>query len=842
MEENLRRSGIDVIGNVPWGTHCCQFYQTKEDLTGILVPYFKAGLENNEFCIWVTSQPPEVEDAKEALRRAVPDLDSYLDKRQIEIIPYTCLHVTGSIYDSERVINYWIEKLNHALESGYEGLRLSGNTSWLEKKDWDYFVNYMGQMDDIIGKYRMIALGSYFVDKYDTTEIIEIVSNHQFSLSKKKGKWERIDNFGRKKAEEATVRATKDWEHTFDAVPDLIAIIDTEYRIVRANRAMAARLGVTPEECVGLTCYRVVHGTDEPPSICPHRQLLKDELEHTTEVHEGNLGGDFIVSVSPLHNSEGKLTGCIHVARDINERKLAEEALLHSEKCERARSDELAVLLDAVPAAVWITHDPQALQITGNRLSYEWLRLPESANVSKAAPEGERLETYRMFKDGVEIPLTDMPVRMSASGKEIRDYEFDLVYPDGTMRHLLGNARPLRDDQDNPQGSVSAFIDITKRKKAEEALLKSEERYRMLFTNMTDGFGLVEVICNNDGKPYDYRYLEINPAFELYLGVKREQILGKTMLEIFPNVSSIAIEKYCEVELSGKPIHFEIFSLVANKYLDIYAFSPEKMKLALVLRDISERKEAETKLKETLENLENLVKERTIELEKAYNSLKESEKGLAEAQKMAHIGNWVWDIATDKAYWSDELYRIFRRDSQEAAPSYNEYLNYLHPDDRDYVGSAFAGTLNGKTYDIEHRIILTNGEERTVHIQAEVVFDDENIPIRTKGIVQDLTERKKTEEEIQTLAKAVESSNDAIATGSLEGIVTSWNKGAEQTYGYKAEEILGKDASILEPDNLKGDIKQFNEKIKRGEKVQNYETLRLKKDGTLISEPSNSWI
>src|SRR5665647_1416888 len=657
MEENLRRSGIDVIGNVPWGTHCCQFYQTKEDLTGILVPYFKAGLENNEFCIWVTSQPPEVEDAKEALRRAVPDLDSYLDKRQIEIIPYTCLHVTGSIYDSERVINYWIEKLNHALESGYEGLRLSGNTSWLEKKDWGYFVNYMGKMDDIIGKYRMIALGSYFVDKYDTTEIIEIVSNHQFSLSKKKGKWERIDNFGRKKAEEATVRATKDWEHTFDAVPDLIAIIDTEYRIVRANRAMAARLGVTPEECVGLTCYRVVHGTDEPPSICPHRQLLKDELEHTTEVHEGNLGGDFIVSVSPLHNSEGKLTG-----------------------------------------------------------------------------------------------------------------------------------------------------------------------------------------CNNDGKPYDYRYLEINPAFELYLGVKREQILGKTMLEIFPNVSSIAIEKYCEVELSGKPIHFEIFSLVANKYLDIYAFSPEKMKLALVLRDISERKEAETKLKETLENLENLVKERTIELEKAYNSLKESEKGLAEAQKMAHIGNWVWDIATDKAYWSDELYRIFRRDSQEAAPSYNEYLNYVHPDDRDYVSSAFAETLNGKPYDIEHRIILTNGEERTVHIQAEVVFDDENIPIRTKGIVQDLTERKKTEEEIQTLAKAVESSNDAIATGSLEGIVTSWNKGAEQTYGYKAEEILGKDASILEPDNLKGDIKQFNEKIKRGEKVQNYETLRLKKDGTLISEPSNSWI
>src|SRR5674476_1009510 len=84
---------------------------------------------------------------------------------------------------------------------------------------------------------------------------------------------------------------------------------------------------MTPEECVGLTCYRVIHGTEEPPSFCPHRQLLKDGLEHTMEVHEDSLGGDFIVTVSPLHDSEGKLTGCIHVARDINERKQAEEAL-----------------------------------------------------------------------------------------------------------------------------------------------------------------------------------------------------------------------------------------------------------------------------------------------------------------------------------------------------------------------------------------------------------------------------------------------------------------------------------------------------------------------------------
>jgi PAS domain-containing protein len=128
--------------------------------------------------------------------------------------------------------------------------------------------------------------------------------------------------------------------------------------------------------------------------------------------------------------------------------------------------------------------------------------------------------------------------------------------------------------------------------------------------------------------------------------------------------------------------------------------------------DITERKEVETKLKETLDNLEYLVKERTAELEKACKSLKESERGLAEAQKIAHIGNWEWDIENDKAYWSDELYRIFKRNPQELAPSYNEYLNYVHPDDRDRFDNLVKESLKGKASitENEHRIVLYGGE------------------------------------------------------------------------------------------------------------------------------------
>jgi PAS domain S-box-containing protein len=117
----------------------------------------------------------------------------------------------------------------------------------------------------------------------------------------------------------------REWEATFDAIPDLIAILDREYRIVRANRALAHKVGVTPAEVVGLTCYNVFHGMQQPPPSCPHIRSLLDGQPHVAEVHEDRLGGDFHVSVSPLHDAGGQLIGAVHIAHDITARKQAEK-------------------------------------------------------------------------------------------------------------------------------------------------------------------------------------------------------------------------------------------------------------------------------------------------------------------------------------------------------------------------------------------------------------------------------------------------------------------------------------------------------------------------------------
>lgn len=127
--------------------------------------------------------------------------------------------------------------------------------------------------------------------------------------------------------QEALRRAKEEWERTFDCVPDLIAILDDQRRIRRVNRALAGRLKLAPEACEGQFCCRVLHGTDRQPAVCPHALTLVDGRQHTAELHEARLGGDFLVSATPLRDADGRVFGSVHVARDITDRKRAEEEI-----------------------------------------------------------------------------------------------------------------------------------------------------------------------------------------------------------------------------------------------------------------------------------------------------------------------------------------------------------------------------------------------------------------------------------------------------------------------------------------------------------------------------------
>jgi hypothetical protein len=192
-----RNSGIALVGDLPWGSHFCQFYQTKKDLLDVLVPYFRAGLENNEFCVWVTSDFFTTEEAMRAMKKGVPGFPEYLAKRQIEIFPYTDWYLKGGSFDLKRTLGMWMEKHDEALSRGFAGMRVSGSPYWIDnKKDWDDFACYEAEINNVISGTKLLVLCSYSLKKCGVVEIMDVVKNHEFALAMNRGTWQIVGRPG----------------------------------------------------------------------------------------------------------------------------------------------------------------------------------------------------------------------------------------------------------------------------------------------------------------------------------------------------------------------------------------------------------------------------------------------------------------------------------------------------------------------------------------------------------------------------------------------------------------------------------------------------------------------
>lgn len=591
MDDKLRTSDVEVIGDIAWGAHFCQFYQTQEELMDIVCPYLKAGLENNEICIWVL--PQVFETKKEAvghLIKTIPELDIYLEKGQIEIIPYKDWYAEEDSPDSKKTLKSWIEKAYQAPDNGYDGLRLVQDISFL-KNDWENLIDYEEELDEAIENRRITAMCTYCSGKLDTNETIYVALNHRFVLVKKEGKWEKVENPRLKRAQERAIQASR----------------EVETKSKEANENL--------------------------------ERLLE---ERTVQLEK------------------------------------AYASLKESEKC---------------------LYQAQKMAHIGN---WKWDIVTGELHWSD--------EVYRIFGRD--------PERFRATYDSFLSY----VHPDD--REHLVNA-------------------------------------------IKKGF-------NGELQNIDYRIIRPDG----------EERAVHTQAEI------IFDEKNIPVRAEG------------------------------IIQDITERKQMEETLKKANETLEEKVKIRTAELEKAYSSLKESEASLAEAQKMAHIGNWDWDLVTNKLYASDEMCRIFGLNSQEFNPSYEAFLNYVHPADRDYICTAYQEVLNGKELvDTDYRIIRADGEERVVHGQGEVVFSEENIPVRIKGTAQDITERKKTEKALELSEEryriVAEQTGQLIYDYNVEKGTTNWAGNVKEITGHIPEPYKNLNPDFLQSRIHPEDLEMFLEKYER---------------------------
>ena len=203
MKEKLSNSGIDAVGNISWGTHFCQFYQTKQELMDVVIPYIAAGLENNEFCSWFLPDILTIEEAKKALQK-ITNINAYLEKGQIEFIAFPDFYPEEDLLKLKETSNSWNKKLEQALDNGYSGLRVVENTSFLEKNSnypaegsRDCLHNYEANLDLFVNENnenKIFVLCTYDLNVCSPIEIIELSRMHQFVLAKKQERWELLEN------------------------------------------------------------------------------------------------------------------------------------------------------------------------------------------------------------------------------------------------------------------------------------------------------------------------------------------------------------------------------------------------------------------------------------------------------------------------------------------------------------------------------------------------------------------------------------------------------------------------------------------------------------------------
>jgi PAS domain S-box-containing protein len=310
----------------------------------------------------------------------------------------------------------------------------------------------------------------------------------------------------------------------------------------------------------------------------------------------------------------------------------------------------------------------------------------------------------------------------------------------------------------------------------------------------------------------DWHFIYVNPGAEDFWGRRREDLLGRSMLQAFPSFpGSTAHAAHVGAMTSGQRCRVETISTVTGTPVELH-LRPASWGMAVFFRDISERIRTERDLRERSELM----------------SL---------AEQTAEIGVWDIDMDAGVVRGTPQFFRIMGLEPSDKPVPLEVMRALRHPDDRERVVSRFKEALQeGKDgYESEYRITRpSDGQVRWIFGRGGVIRDADGHVIRYAGVDIDITERKHAEEAASRLVSIVESSDDAILSKDLNGVINSWNEGARRLYGYFAEEIIGQHVTVLIPEDRRDEEPAIMERIARGERVQHYETVRRRKDGSLV--------
>ncbi|NLA74343.1 MAG: PAS domain S-box protein [Deltaproteobacteria bacterium] len=451
---------------------------------------------------------------------------------------------------------------------------------------------------------------------------------------------------------------------------------------------------------------------------------------------------------------------------------------------------------DAVNDAIWILNQEQRI-IRTNRAAELLFNRPEEEMTSKYC--WEVLECKG--KTGPECPCVRSRIshtRETLEFKRGKDW-------------LQALSDPIFNKESQYTGSVHLFRDITQGVQVREALINSENRYRALFSKMLDGCALHEIICDKEGRPVDYRYLDVNPSFEEVTGFRAKELLGKTALEITPDIDPFLIKTYGKVALTAEPVSFDFFNEKTGRYFIITAYQPEKGQFAIICQNVSEQKKTE-------------------------NALRESEQKFRILEENPIVGIFI-NQDRKLIYVNDRMAEMHGYTKEEIISQPFDLL--VHPDDRASIKAKLDTYLEmGERYRqrLEFRGIKKNRE--TSWYGAIVTRGKYNGKDAIMGSVIDISESKQAEEELtrseERYKEIVEETDDLIIKVNNRGDIIFANHMANKIFGLPQSDVIGMHISkCIHPDDKLNTRSFIDKAVKRKGKSTTFENRQVSQTGEI---------
>ncbi len=554
-----------------------------------------------------------------------------------------------------------------------------------------------------------------------------------------------------------------------DQIKDHVTITDINGIISYVNQAQLKLLHRERDEIIGKPTD--IFGED-PGQGATQKEIIKKTLS------EGSLRSEVVnysadgsthfmdCRTQVIRDNRGNAVALSGIATDITERKKIELALHESE-------ERLRLAHKATREVVWdwdIVNDLQKWNEAGATV-FGWTEIIEKPQTAKwwidhiHADDKERVN--RKF-----ISILENPAR------EYWDDEYRFLKTNGDYARVADRGYILRNNKGAAIRMVGAMMDITERNKAQEALIMSEARFKSLFQNLKNSFSLYEVITDNNGIPCDYRFLAVNPEYERNIGINEPELIGKTLLEVFPLTEQVWLEKFRNVCQTGVASNMENYSRETNKFIELIVYRPQKGQMALIGSDITGRRLAN-------------------------DAIRESEARLKEAQEIAHIGNWSYDVVADKVDWSDEIFKMAGVEPHEVNEGF--FRSLIHPDDLERFDATTSNTSQSNNFnEIELRIIRPDGSIRWIADRWKSIFDINGKEIKRIGVSQDITNRKIADEALRKseaqFKRLFDNAADPIFIANARtGIILDANQAAIRLMKMPLEKITGLHQSQLHP-------------------------------------------